>query len=345
MGIRNSIFPIIVVMACATCMALEPAKDDASIDLSGEWRFKRDLDVKTGRGDDSKGWSKPDLNDSGWGRLNVGATWEEQGIDFNGVGWFRRKIQIPSSWEGCSARLQLGKPDDSAEVYLNGETVYLIERFGPVIDCRIPPSKIKAGKENVIAVRVWDWYKSGGLLPGTFSLERIEPLKPFSTLSKDFQSISLQGEWLFQRDMDAKERGSRGEVRWDGADIDDSTWGRIQVGESWEKQGHNFDGVGWYRQRVVVPSQWRGSALRLKMGNPDDAGELYWNGESVSVISQYGASFDVVIPADKIKPGKDNLIAVKVWDWYMGGGLSSGEFSIAKDVPPPKESKPKKSKK
>ena len=55
----------------------------------------------------------------------------------------------------------------------------------------------------------------------------------------------------------------------------------IRIWHQWEKQGFNFDGVGWYRCRVLIPAAWKGEKLILRLGQPDDGAETYFNGVSL----------------------------------------------------------------
>ncbi len=154
-------------------------------------------------------------------------------------------------------------------------------------------------------------------------------LKPFTA---NGDSISLDGTWLFQVDNKEKE-GVGLKEGWEKAGYDDSGWKTIKVGSSWETQGYNYDGVAWYRQKVLIPSEWKNDVLLFNLGRPDDRGEVYFNGEKVAEVKAFGPHFVFKVPVEKIRFGSENSIAVRVADWYKEGGLNDGIFSIRRFAP------------
>jgi len=146
-----------------------------SIDLSGKWHFQLDNKEKNGTGL-KEGWEKPDFDDSSWKTIKVGTSWEQQGYNYNGVAWYRQKVFIPKSWKEGNLLFNLGRPDDRGEVYFNGGKVAEVKKFGPHFAFNPTNNKIKFGALNSIAVRIVDWYKSGGLSSGTFSIQHYASL-------------------------------------------------------------------------------------------------------------------------------------------------------------------------
>ena len=66
--------------------------------------------------------------------------------------------------------------------------------------------------------------------------------------------------------------------------------------------------------------------MKLSLGSVDDFDETYFNGVRVGGIGKehptyWSAPRDYTIPASLIKPGK-NVIAVRVWDRFGGGGIT-----------------------
>ncbi|MBN2713959.1 MAG: beta galactosidase jelly roll domain-containing protein, partial [Planctomycetes bacterium] len=157
-------------------------------------------------------------------------------------------------------------------------------------------------------------------------------LEPFKAKSDDARSISLDGEWLFKIDNASKE-GAGIKEKWFLPEHDDKNWETIRVGETWEKQGHNYNGVAWYRQRVFIPKAWEGEKLFFNIGRPDDRGIVWINGEKIREIKKFGPHFSFVLEAPVIKYGEENVIAVYIADWYMNGGLNFGEFSVERALP------------
>jgi alpha-galactosidase len=136
---------------------------------------------------DSAQWSSPTYNDQHWAAVNVDQSWEQEGHpDYNGFGWYRIHVVIPSSLKEKaflkdSVRINLGSVDDNDEVYLNGK---LIGRFGGktgdivkgafygprtyTIAANNPA--ILWDKENVLAVRIYDTGGDGGIYGTNFSI-------------------------------------------------------------------------------------------------------------------------------------------------------------------------------
>ena len=117
-------------------------------------------------------------------------------------------------------------------------------------------------------------------------------------------------------------------------DFDDSGWKSIQVGSPWEMQGYtNYDGIAWYRMKVVIPSSMRISnpyikGLQLSLGKIDDEDVSFLNGVEIGHNSGWDQQREYLIPSDLIKWDKENVIAVKVTDTGGGGGLYTGSYSI-----------------
>ncbi len=117
-------------------------------------------------------------------------------------------------------------------------------------------------------------------------------------------------------------------------DFDDSGWKSIQVGSPWETEGYaNYDGIAWYRLKVVIPSSNRTNnpfikGLQLSLGRIDDEDISFMNGIEIGRGSGWDQQREYVIPFDLIKWDKENIIAVKVIDNGGVGGLCSGTYSI-----------------
>ena len=83
--------------------------------------WKKDL----GSQDPQYKWYDPSLNTSDWDSMNVPGHWAQEtklGL-INGVIWFRKKIDIPSSLIGKSGKLILGRIVDADSAYINGKFV------------------------------------------------------------------------------------------------------------------------------------------------------------------------------------------------------------------------------
>jgi hypothetical protein len=82
------------------------------------WKFKIDPD-KIGRRD---GWSSADFDDNSWENARIAEFWEAQGYEgYDGLGWYRTKLDIPASVAGRKVVLYFGAADETAYVWVNGK--------------------------------------------------------------------------------------------------------------------------------------------------------------------------------------------------------------------------------
>lgn len=130
-------------------------------------------------------WAQPLFNDSGWKTISLPCKVQELWPATNGIYWFRKEIDIPSSWEGHDLTLSLGPVDDFDETYWNGEMVGYGRIWNKAREYSIPARLVKAGK-TVLCIRNTDDHGDGGLY-GDSSLLFIE--------GPDGGRISLTGDW------------------------------------------------------------------------------------------------------------------------------------------------------
>jgi sialate O-acetylesterase len=72
-----------------------------------------------------------ELNDEKWSKMNVPGYWEKAGVvEFDGVIWFRKHIQIPKNWINRELLLELGPVDDCDITFVNGQQVGAHEESG-----------------------------------------------------------------------------------------------------------------------------------------------------------------------------------------------------------------------
>ncbi|MCP4455253.1 MAG: acetylxylan esterase [Planctomycetes bacterium] len=149
-----------------------------ALTLDQNWRFR------TG---DNEAWASPALDDSGWTPIAVGVPWEKAShMGYDGYAWYRLRIIVPEAM-GKQAYvehyqtviLSLGIVDDVDVTYFNGVKV---GHTGSVPDdvsghwrtfrrYEVPAKVVRWGRENVIAVRVFDNDGDGGMCEGTPTLE------------------------------------------------------------------------------------------------------------------------------------------------------------------------------
>lgn len=135
---------------------------------------------------------KKDFNDSEWLNMKLPTLWEMTEVkEFDGVIWFRKKVELPESWTGKELQISLGPIDDFDRTYVNGELVGSIEIDGNYQTIRVYEigKSINDSKEMMISVRVNDTRGGGGIYGS--------PEKMFLTLKETGEKISIAGEWKY----------------------------------------------------------------------------------------------------------------------------------------------------
>ncbi len=293
------------------------------LDLRGPWLFQI--------GDDAR-WAEPDWDDSGWDEIYVPSPWEDEGYPgYDGYAWYRRHFRLDPSTKGRALYLRLGRIDDVDEVFVNGmligatggmppdyRTAYQHDRI-----YRIPENALRYGRDNVIAVRVYDSQLEGGPVEGQVGL--------FERTDDPVLAVDLAGAWRFRPGDD---------LRWKDEKYPDGGWSTIQVPAWWEPQGHRgMDGYAWYRVRFVVPERYRKDDLVLLLGRIDDLDEAYLNGVRVGRTGdlerrridgdEYRRMRVYPLPRDLVRFGSYNTLAVRVYDGRIDGGIYEGPVGIA----------------
>lgn len=132
-------------------------------------------------------WYAPDFAPRDWRRISIPGYWEDQGAkDLNGVVWYRREIDIPSSMAGKAARVFLGRIVDADELYINGQKVGNTTYQYPQRRYTVPAEVLKAGK-NVFVIRVTNNFGKGGFVPD----------KPYYLFTEQ-DTVDLKGYWEYK---------------------------------------------------------------------------------------------------------------------------------------------------
>lgn len=151
--------------------------------------------------------------------------------------------------------------------------------------------------------------------------------KAFSQVG-EWKALSLKGKWKFSIGDDMK---------WARTDCNDKSWDDIYAPSPWEDQGfHGYDGYAWYRKHFYCPATLKGKSLSLHMGYIDDVDEVYVNGKLVgstgSFLPYYETAYNVErkynVPESLLRLNGDNIIAVRVYDAELGGGIMSGDLGL-----------------
>jgi sialate O-acetylesterase len=294
-------------------------------DLRGKWKFQI--------GDDAR-WSNPSFDDSKWDDIYAPSPWEDEGYPgYDGYAWYRKKFTVPEDWKGQVLSLHLGTIDDADETYINGHFIgfggqfppHYISEYGWWREYFLPEWCLRFGTTNVIAVRVYDSGQAGGITKGKIGVYRQQdPLRA---------QQSLAGTWKINvgDDMSWKEPG-----------LDDASWRDAAVPLYWETQGmKDYDGFAWYRYRFRPSPDLEGKTLILLVGKVDDIDETYLNGErigrtgtmtarrgAIRTSNEYAELRAYTIPGGLLKFGEENVVAVRVYDAWLHGGIYDGPVGL-----------------
>ena len=112
-------------------------------------------------------WFAEKYNDAGWKRISTDDFWEKQGFPgYDGIAWYRVKFKMPPKMKCLAVEISFEAVDESAWIWLNGRYVGQHD-VGPE-GWKIPfklniTSEVDWNAENILAVRVKDTEKAGGI--------------------------------------------------------------------------------------------------------------------------------------------------------------------------------------
>jgi sialate O-acetylesterase len=305
---------ILIVLFLITLSINAGATDfQKEFSLQGNWSFKIG---------DNPEWSKINFDDSNWKKIYVPSPWEDEGYQgYDGYAWYRRVIEIPSSFKDRTLTLELGYIDDVDEVFYNGVKIGQTGSFPPYYSTAynarrlydIPLNIVNYDKPNTIAVRVYDSQLEGGIVRGDVRIGASDiAIVP---------DINLNGTWNFNT----------------GMDVNETKMQSIIVPGRWENQGfYNYDGYAVYSRVFNVPENLTNIRSVFLAGRIDDYDQLYINGKLVGQTGDYGKREwsdksneyrNYFIPAGVLKPG-ENKVEIKVHDGQGEGGIMEGTVGI-----------------
>jgi AraC-like DNA-binding protein len=120
--------------------------------------------------------------------------------------------------------------------------------------------------------------------------------------------------------------------------IDESRWKAVSLPSTWGSYFKKYSGICWYRTHITFPSDEPVRALGVRLGKISDADEVYFNGALIGKSGQFPphqvSAYDkkrlYEIPVQLIRPGEDNVLAVRVQGLFEHNvsGLYEGPFEI-----------------
>lgn len=312
-----------ILFVVTTLSAIDAKSEKQLVDLRGNWKFEIG---------DSKKYSLPSFDDSKWTEVFVPSNWENEGFaGYDGYAWYRKSFTIPASARGKRLIMNMGFVDDVCAVYVNGTLIGEGGSFEPEYRTGyneeqrfiLPEDILRIGKENVIAVRVFDAYQGGGIVRGRIGISE-------ERTDIDFV-LQFPVRWKFS---------TGDEEQWSDPGFNDKGWKDLIVPAKWDFQGfREYDGYGWYRITFDLPPGAKKERLVALLGKIDDVDETFLNGErigrtgrvrrdgSISTQSDYQKVRGYDIPASLVKE-KGNVLAVRVYDGMIDGGIYEGPVGI-----------------
>lgn len=154
------------------------------------WRALEASDANAGRSQ----WAQPEFDDSAWDTHEVPRTWQETPLaGFDGLAWFRTRVEIPARWTSEDLILELGPVDDMDTTWFNGHSVGEVKELGHWATPRsypVPAGIVRPGL-NTIVVRVLDTRGGGGLYGKPADVRLRQAKRPDA-------SLGLAGNWRYR---------------------------------------------------------------------------------------------------------------------------------------------------
>ena len=317
-------------LALFALLAFAPANAQEwrrALSLRGEWKFEIG---------DNPAYSEGEYDDSRCEQIHVPGAWEYEGFPgYDGYAWYRKSFQTPAQAQEYLLYAHFGSIDDVDETYINGKLIGYQGGFPPRYETAynlsrnylIPKEFLNPTGKNVIAVRVYDDDLAGGIMEGDIGI--------FYSPEQMQLSLRLDGWWKLQIGDDDN---------FTLPDWDDASWQQVAVPSYWDSYGHkNYDGIGWYRKNFRLPRELANEKLILILGKVDDVDEVYLNGKFLGKTGRwpdrpnyrgfyenyYQQNRAYFVPAEMLLSNQENVLAVRVFDAMLHGGIWDGPVGLA----------------
>ena len=162
----------------------------------------------------------------------------------------------------------------------------------------------------------------------------VAPGRDFHDPRSSERIVDLRGDWAFSIGDDSS---------WAQTHFDDSTWGKVHVPDNWESQGaEGYDGFAWYRRSFSLSGLKTDEVHYLRLGRIDDADEVFLNGVRIGgtgmLPPDYETAWDAQrtydLPRELLNESGENVLAVRVFDERLGGGIVAGTVGIYRSTLP-----------
>ena len=153
-------------------VAMPPASKPL-LNIHGTWKFKSFASDKgksekkkyfdADDNDPKKSWTKINYNDSKWSNIKVPSMWGKSDFNKTYIGLYRKTFTM-SDYKG-PLYISGKRLSDFAHVYINGHLVKKTKTWSEEF-CADISKYVRPGKKNVIALRIYNKYFSGGMYWG-----------------------------------------------------------------------------------------------------------------------------------------------------------------------------------
>ncbi len=253
---------------------------------------------------------------------------------------------VPPTWPECrglaasdlrlrnaAAMPLLGAAPAGGELAADGLLGRLAIGSGVAIVTTIDPQALPASEKSYFRLSQWRWARSLAQLAGNLGIAaRLDDKAQLADLSHDAPR-RLAGTWLMKAERPlppaptGKPYADTPTFSAALATEDSSSWWPMPVPGAWEKNPPQFDGAIWVRRHVDIPADWAGKKLIVELGPIDDHDQVWFQGQKIGGMGkenpdawQTARSYSV---APNLVAAGSAVIAVRIFDWFGGGGFSA----------------------
>ncbi len=133
-----------------------------------------------------------------WKPINLGIAWEGQGMRNGEITWLRKDVLLPPELRGRVLRLCVRMVAVEVTVYCNGRLVGRNKAAGQPAEFHLPPSALKWGQPNRLALRVDGHWWTGGV-----NEDIVKLLTNESPAAVDVREVLAPADHIFPIESDA----------------------------------------------------------------------------------------------------------------------------------------------
>ena len=203
------------------------------------------------------GWADIPSPAGDWAEMELPAKWQERGLDFSGILWFRKEFAAPPEWVGRELKLLIGAADKNDITYFN--TVKVGGRsmadsptaYRDLREYKVPGTLAKPGR-NVVAVRVYSDVFDGGLTGPAEAMRVSCPSLPNSA------GIPLDGIWKYAIESNFGHRDSNSPTELFNGMISPLTRFAIRGAVWYQGESNEFVPFEYKELLPALIEDWRG---------------------------------------------------------------------------------------